>query len=165
MKLSRRFAVVALLVLTVAVLTLSAQKSAKSALSSKATSNPKLIARGKYLVEEAGQCQDCHSPRNEKGDYVKQQWLGGSPVMFKPTVPIPVWAEQAPRIAGLPGFTDEEVIKILTTGVTPSGMPPRPPMPSYRFSREDATAITAYLRSLNTETTSAQNKQAGEKKQ
>src|SRR5512133_3559076 len=123
MKLSSRFAVVALLVMTVAAITLFAQKPAKSA----SSSNCKVLARGKYLVEEAGQCQDCHSPRNEKGGYVKEQWLGGSPLPFKPSIEIPGWIEQAPRIAGLPGFTDEDVIKILTTGVTPSGMPTRPP--------------------------------------
>lgn len=33
------------------------------------------VARGKYLVESIGACADCHTPRNEKGEFVKQQWL------------------------------------------------------------------------------------------
>jgi len=32
-----------------------------------------VIARGKYLVEDSGQCQDCHTPRNEKGEFVKEK--------------------------------------------------------------------------------------------
>src|SRR5512133_3035691 len=112
MKLCFRSALVALLVMTVTAITLSAQKPGKPASSG---NSAKLIQRGKYLVEEDGQCQDCHSPRNEKGEYVKEQWLGGSPLPFKPTIEIPGWVDQSPRIAGLPGFTDEEVIKILTT--------------------------------------------------
>lgn len=163
MKLSVRLTVVATLVLTVAAIALLAQKPAKSP----STSNAKLIARGKYLVTQVGMCQDCHSPRNEKGDFVEEQWLGGSPLFMKPTVPIPNWTDQAPRIAGLPGFKDEDIIKFLTSGEPPNGIPARPPMPPYRFTREDATAVTAYLRSLGTQTASARTKEAagGEKKE
>ncbi len=163
MKSSLRLAAVATLILTVAAITLFAQKPAKSPSTSKA----KLIARGKYLVTQVGMCQDCHSPRNEKGDFVEEQWLGGSPLFMKPTVPIPNWTDQAPRIAGLPGFKDEEIIKFLSTGESPNGIPARPPMPPYRFSREDATAVTAYLRSLGTQTASAGTKESetGEKKE
>jgi mono/diheme cytochrome c family protein len=165
MKLSVRVSVVALCLMAVSAIALLAQKPAHSDSSSKAAAaKTKLVERGKYLVNEAGQCQDCHTARNETGEFVKQQWLSGSPLMFKPTVPVPNWVEQAPRIAGLPGFTDDEVIKFLTTGVTPNGTPARPPMPSYRFSREDATAITAYLRSLGTQSASTEGA-AAQKKQ
>jgi hypothetical protein len=34
------------------------------------------------------------------------------------------------------------------TGKRPTGAPTLPPMPEYRFSREDAEATTAYLESL-----------------
>ena len=30
-----------------------------------------LLARGKYLVEDAGLCGDCHTPLNEKGEPVE----------------------------------------------------------------------------------------------
>jgi len=44
----------------------------------------KLIARGKYLVERVAMCQDCHSPRNERGEFDTSRWLGGSMLAFKP---------------------------------------------------------------------------------
>lgn len=111
-------------------------------------SNQQLVARGKYLVENVGTCQDCHTQRNQQGEYVREKWLQGSPLFFKPTVPIPGWAEKSPNIAGLPGWTDEQAIKFFMTGLAYNGLPAGPPMPQYRFNRADATAIVAYLRSL-----------------
>ena len=50
-------------------------------------------------------------------------------------------------IAGLPGFTDAQIIALLTEGQATDRNPPRPPMPPFRMSRQDAEAIVAYLRS------------------
>lgn len=120
-----------------------------------AKSSAALVKRGEYLVNNVGLCADCHSPRNEKGEYVRNKWLMGSPLFFKPTVPMPAWAEVAPRIAGLPGWSDEQAVRFLTSGVGPNGSPARIPMPPFRFSREDAEAVTAYLKLLGTQTASA----------
>lgn len=106
------------------------------------------LARGKYLVENAGQCQDCHTPRNEKGQFVKEQWLLGSELMFKATVPMP-WMAVAPPIAGLPTLTHEQAVHFLMTGERPGKPTVTPPMPEYRFSKADAEAISAYLKSLS----------------
>jgi mono/diheme cytochrome c family protein len=106
------------------------------------------IARGKYLVEDIGLCGDCHTPRNEKGEPVKEQWLEGATLDFKPITPMPVWAEKAPAIAGLPGWENDAAIKFLMTGIAQNGLPGRPPMPRYRFNVQDAQAIVAYLKSL-----------------
>lgn len=107
------------------------------------------LARGNYLVHRAGMCIDCHSPRNEKGEFIEDKHLTGSPLGFTPVAPMP-WAAAAPRIAGLPaGFTSEDTVHFLMTGERPNGRPsPLPPMPSYRFNRADAEAIAAYLKSL-----------------
>lgn len=105
-------------------------------------------ARGKYLVERVGMCIDCHSPRGPGGQFDLSRWLQGAPLGFAPTVPMPAWAPYAPAIAGLTQFTDEQALALLTEGKTVSGQPLRPPMPEYRFNREDAEAIVAYLRSL-----------------
>jgi mono/diheme cytochrome c family protein len=105
------------------------------------------VARGKYLVEQAGQCQDCHSPRNEKGEYVREQWLLGSELPFKATIPMP-WIAAAPPIAGLPTLSQEQAVHFLMTGERPGKPRVTPPMPEYRFSREDAEAIAAFLKSL-----------------
>ncbi len=106
------------------------------------------IARGKYLVESIGACSDCHTPRNEKGEFVKEQWLQGTTLDFKPTVPMPVWADKSANIAGLPGWEKDAAIRFFMTGIGYNGLPPRPPMPQYRYNQQDAEAIVAYLQSL-----------------
>jgi mono/diheme cytochrome c family protein len=107
------------------------------------------IARGKYLVENVAMCIDCHSPRGERGEFIKEKWLQGGPLGFRPVQPIPNWADTAPSIVGVPpGWTADEMIKLLETGVAPTGKPLRPPMPEYKMSRADATAVVAYLKSL-----------------
>lgn len=106
------------------------------------------LERGKYLVESVGMCADCHSPRDQKGQYIKEKWLSGSTLAFKPTVPMPVWAPTAPSLRSLPNYTDEQAVKLLTTGVSRTGNPLRPPMPEFRFNEEDAKAVIAYLRSF-----------------
>ncbi len=162
-EISRRFVIVkvkfrllaaVLVVGCLSVLPLFSQKSKEKPTS---IPSPEVIARGKYLVEGVGLCSDCHTPRNEKGELVVEKQLMGAPVMFKPAVSMP-WAEQAPRLAGLPGWSDEAAIKFLTTGETITGMQPRPPMPPYRFTSEDAAAVTAYLKSLKSEITTAETK-------
>ena len=106
------------------------------------------IAHGKYLVENIGMCGDCHTPHNEKGEPIKEQWLKGAVLPFKPTVPMPVWADKSVNIAGLPGWEKDAAIKFFMTGVAYNGLPARPPMPQYRYNQQDAQAIVAYLQSL-----------------
>jgi mono/diheme cytochrome c family protein len=114
----------------------------------KKTTSATLVARGKYLVGDAGKCGDCHTPFNEKGEPIKEQWLQGATLPFKPTVPMPVWADKAPSIAGLPGWEQDAAIKFMMTGIASNGLPARPPMPEYHFNQQDAEAIVAYLKSL-----------------
>lgn len=106
------------------------------------------IARGKYLVEGIGLCDDCHTPRDERGQPIAAKYLQGAPIGFKPIAPVPVWADKAPAIAGMPGWEDGAAIKFLMTGIAYNDLPARPPMPAYRFNRQDAEAVLAYLRSL-----------------
>jgi hypothetical protein len=106
------------------------------------------VARGKYLVDQVGLCDDCHTPRDDRGRPIAAKYLQGAPIGFKPIAPVPVWADKAPAIAGLPGWEDAAAIKFLMTGIAYNELPPRPPMPSYRFNRQDAEAVLAYLKSL-----------------
>lgn len=106
------------------------------------------LARGKYLVEDVGLCGDCHTPRNEKGEPIKEQLLQGATLGFKPIVPMPVWADQSPSIAGLTKWQKDAAVKFLMTGIAYNGLPARPPMPRYRFNQADAEAIVFYLKSL-----------------
>jgi len=105
------------------------------------------LERGRYLVERVAMCADCHSPRGPQGEFIKDQWLMGSALAFTPAVPMP-WSPAAPPIAGMPGYSKEAAIAFLTGGKTASGRPLLPPMPEYRFSRQDGEAVYAYLKSL-----------------
>lgn len=106
-----------------------------------------LLERGRYLIFNVAGCVDCHSPMNERGEFIAGKHLTGAVLAFAPTVPMP-WAPAAPSIAGLEGYTDEQAVKFLMTGERPNGVPPRPPMPAYRLNAEDARAVVAYLKSL-----------------
>jgi len=106
------------------------------------------LARGRYIVEKVGLCADCHSPRNERGEFVMARWLQGAPLAFAPTVPMPAWAAAAPAIAGLPSMSEAQAAEFLQHGTRPDGSQPRPPMPEFRLSADDAAAVAAYLKSL-----------------
>jgi len=106
------------------------------------------IKRGQYLVEQVAMCADCHTPRTDKGDYDRTEWLKGDVLDFKPMHPMP-FAAVAPQIAGLPTFpTDELAVRFLETGTNAVGKTSLPPMPQFRLEHEDAVAVVAYLRSL-----------------
>lgn len=106
------------------------------------------IERGKYLVEEVAQCGMCHSPRNDRGEADLSRRLQGAPIWFNPTRSVPNWAYTAPAIAGLGGFTREQVKQVLEKGVGPQGTPVRQPMHRYHMTAGDADAIVEYLASL-----------------
>lgn len=107
------------------------------------------VERGRYLVEQVAMCGQCHSPRDRHGNVVKEQNLHGGPVPVRTPPGFDAkWAYKAPRIAGLPQHTDEQLVKLLTTGVNRDGKVPMLPMPPFRMSAEDSLAIAAYLRSV-----------------
>lgn len=117
-----------------------------------ATSHPDpsaVVARGRYLAHQVGMCIDCHSPRGADGRFIEESHLTGAILPFETKIPMP-WAPVAPNLAGLTsGYTETAMIQFLMTGERPHGLgPARPPMPEVRLNREDATALTAYLRSL-----------------
>jgi hypothetical protein len=114
--------------------------------SSSEQSDP-VLTRGRYLVERIGLCADCHSPRNAKGEFVREAWLKGAPLPFQPAVPMP-WSGVAPAIAGLPSMDTAQAVIFLQTGKRPDGSSPLPPMPEFRFNAADASAVVAYLKSL-----------------
>jgi len=45
-------------------------------------------------------------------------------------------------------LTDDEIVRLLMTGISRTGKPPRPPMPQFRMTRGDAEAVLTYLKSL-----------------
>ncbi len=109
-------------------------------------------AWGKYLVEEVGKCQECHTPRDEKGQLDKARWMKGSQLNFQPIGEIPDWHKTAPDIT--PGsrlwnrWTEKGLLEYLKTGLTPRGTKAGPPMPAYTLKAKDAEAIVEYLKTL-----------------
>jgi len=108
------------------------------------------MVRGRYLVESVGMCGDCHTPRGGMGEPDLQRPLGGAGLGFAPTMAMPAWADKAPAIAGpkAMGWTRPQMVSFLHSGVRPDGSAARPPMPMFRFTKDDAEAVAAYLASL-----------------
>jgi hypothetical protein len=109
----------------------------------KNNANIALVNRGRYIVEDVAVCSQCHTPRNSAGNLERGQWLEGAPLWLLPAQPMGDWPLQAPRIAGSPGGSDADMIRLLTTGVWRDGQRLRPPMPQFRMSREDAESVVA----------------------
>ena len=112
------------------------------------TNSSEQIQHGEYLVLHVAMCVQCHTPRDQEGRLEKTRLLQGAPMPVQSPFPSSPWAFQAPTIAGLPGWTAEDAITFLQTGKRADGSSPRPPMPPFRLTPEDATAIVAYLKSL-----------------
>jgi mono/diheme cytochrome c family protein len=143
-----RFAFAAMVVAVVAVLLLSGAAFRRPGPTQEGATTSPNLDRGKYLVEDVGVCWTCHSPRTADGQPDRSRWLLGGSVPYRPVTPTAEWAEIAPRLSGLPPGTDEQFITLMTTGISRTGRPPRPPMPSFRMTRADAVRVLAYLKSL-----------------
>jgi mono/diheme cytochrome c family protein len=109
-------------------------------------------ARGRYLVENVALCGDCHTPTLPNGLPDLSRFLKGAALTFQSIQPIPKWNANSPDIA--PGgavwknWGEGGLRKFLQTGLGPRGHPADPPMPSYKFSAQDAEAVVAYLKTL-----------------
>ena len=107
------------------------------------------VEHGKYIVHHVAMCIYCHTPKNEAGELEMRRLLQGAPMPVDSPFPKQTWAFQAPKIAGLPGgWTGQDMVRFLSQRETPTGYLPRPPMPPFRMTEEDARAVTAYLESL-----------------
>ena len=101
---------------------------------------------GRYLVEHVAMCIECHSGRDARGGIVQSERFLGAPIPFAPPWPND-WAMRAPRNRGLPGYTDEMALRLLTEGaIGRNGEQLRPPMPRFRMSVQDAADVIAYMR-------------------
>lgn len=105
--------------------------------------------RGRYLAENVAMCIQCHTPREATGELIRSQAFRGAPIPAGRPSQLSSWAEFAPRIAGLPQYTTEQIILLLTTGTGREGKPLRSPMPTFKMTREDAEAVASYLKSVD----------------
>jgi mono/diheme cytochrome c family protein len=110
------------------------------------------IARGKYLVTIAS-CLDCHTPGFFLGKPDMTRFLGGSDVGFDlPGLGVFVGPNLTPdKETGLGGWTKQQIVTALQTGVRPDGRELAPIMPWKAYAtltKADAMAIATYLKSL-----------------
>lgn len=115
---------------------------------------PERIERGRYLANHVSICMDCHSTR----DFTKfsgppiDGTLGKGGERFDQTVGMPgVFYSKNITPAGISRYTDGELYRLITAGVTKEGRPmfPLMPYPYYgRMDREDIYDIIAYVRNI-----------------
>lgn len=115
---------------------------------------PERIEHGKYLANNVSVCMDCHSTR----DYTKfsaplvEGTLGQGGERFDQSMGMPgVVLSRNITPEGIGRYTDGELYRVITTGVTKEGRPmfPLMPYPYYaNMDKEDIYDIIAYLRSI-----------------
>ena len=106
-----------------------------------------VLNRGDYLVNALGHCGECHTPRNALGGPRRDRHLAGG---------------KGPEGKGVPNLTpaklkkwsDDELGEFLLSGLTPDGDIAAQSMAEVvrnttsQLTREDLSAVVAYLRSL-----------------
>lgn len=115
---------------------------------------PERVERGRYLANAVNVCMDCHSTRDWSkftGPIVPgTEGKGGE--RFDHSVGFPgVFYSKNVTPAGIQRYTDGELYRVITTGVTKEGkaMFPVMPYPYYgSMDDEDIYSLIAYLRSL-----------------
>lgn len=118
------------------------------------TATPEKIARGKYLANHVTVCTDCHSTRDwtKFAGPIVEGTLGKGGERFDQTVGFPgVYYSKNITPAGISRYTDGELFRLITTGVTKEGRAMFPVMPYGHYGHmdtNDVEAIIAYIRSL-----------------
>jgi len=116
---------------------------------------PARVERGRYLANHITICMDCHSTRDWTlySGPIAPQGFGGGGEEFNPALGFP-GTFYAPNITpyNLGKWTDGEILRAVTTGVSKDGRPLFPIMGYHRFGKmdkEDIYSIIAYLRTLD----------------
>jgi mono/diheme cytochrome c family protein len=118
------------------------------------TATPEKIARGKYLANYVAVCTDCHSTRDwtKFAGPIVDGTLGKGGERFDQQMGFPgIYYSKNITPAGISRYTDGELFRLITTGVTKEGRAMFPVMPYRHYGEMDATdveAIIAYIRSL-----------------
>jgi mono/diheme cytochrome c family protein len=121
----------------------------------KVDASTEMIERGKYLANSVCVCMDCHSTRDwsKFAGPLKPGTLGIGGEAFTEEFGFPgkYYSKNITPFA-LASWTDGEIFRAITTGVSKDGRAMFPVMPYHNYGKmdtEDAKAIVAYLRTLS----------------
>ncbi|WP_137124877.1 c-type cytochrome [Roseomonas sp. HF4] len=109
------------------------------------------VARGAYLAGPLGHCTECHTPMREGG---QRDWprLGAGGQQFPGPWGVSVARNITPhREAGIGGWTDAQILRAVTEGVSADGRRMFPPMGYGYYARmtpRDLADLVAWLRSI-----------------
>lgn len=115
---------------------------------------PERIERGRYLANSVTVCMDCHSTRdwNKFSGPLTPGTLGKGGERFDQKQGFPgVYFSKNITPYGIRRYTDGELYRLITTGVTKEGRAIFPVMPYQHYGQmdpEDVKSLIAYVRSL-----------------
>ena len=107
------------------------------------------VARGAYLAGPVAHCLECHTPM--QGGHNDMSRLGAGGMEFRGPWGVSVARNITPHANGLGGWTDAEIVRAVTQGVSRDGRQLAPPMAFWAYrdmSQQDLADLVAYLRSM-----------------
>jgi mono/diheme cytochrome c family protein len=111
-----------------------------------------MVARGTYLVNGPAACGNCHTRKNPDLSPQNDMFLAGGERFDTPVFTAYSRNLTPDKDSGIGTWTDEQIIRAMREGVTKEGEILGPPMPVptyHNMSDDDAKAIVAYLRTIN----------------
>lgn len=110
------------------------------------------VERGRYLVNTILACGNCHTPKDAEGRPLEARELAGGGLSFD----LPFFAGTASNITpdretGIGSWTDTEIARAITRGVSRDGRALGPPMGYHWYAglnAEDVAALVAWLRTV-----------------
>ena len=109
------------------------------------------VERGKYLVNTIMTCQNCHTPKGEKGVPQFQRDLSGGLSWDEPPFKVTASNITQDKQTGIGAWSDSELKRALIKGVRPNGVSLAPIMPTEFYeilTPRDLDAIVAYLKTV-----------------
>lgn len=115
-------------------------------------SSPERLARGKYLADHVVGCADCHTQRDwtRYSGPIKPEMLGAGGDKFVLS-PGNVLVAKNITPAAIGSWTDGELLRAVTQGISKDGTPLFPLMPYPHFgslAEDDVHAVLAYIRTF-----------------
>ena len=111
------------------------------------------VAYGGYIVKSLAHCFECHSSPDAHGapDFAHGLGAGGFPITLAPGMMIKTANITSDPDTGIGKWSDADIKKAITDGVTPTGGHLSPPMPFSFFKTmtpEDLDAVVAFVRTI-----------------